>query len=53
MHLISFFLNLSRFIKEDVAQIMLLRLIEGWKKSLEPVKNVGVVLMDLIKAFNT
>ena len=55
--LIPFFENcLSAFVsayrKEYSSQNVLLRLIEGWKRNLDQSKLVGIIFMDLSKAFD-
>ena len=44
---------LCRFRKNDNAQYALLKMIENWKKQLGNGKKVGVIFMDLSKAFDT
>ena len=40
-------------VQNSNAQYSLLKMIENWKKQLEIGKKVGVIFMDLSKAFDT
>ena len=44
---------LCGFRKNHNAQYSLLKLIETWKKYLDKGEKIGVILMDLSKAFDT
>ena len=44
---------LCRFRKNHNAQYSLLKMIENWKKQLDNGEEVGVIFMDLLKAFDT
>ena len=44
---------LCGFRKNHKAQYSLLKMIENWKKQLDNAEKVGVIFMDLPKAFDT
>ena len=44
---------LCGFKKNHNAQYLLLKMIENWKKQLDNSEKVGVIFMDLSKAFDT
>ena len=50
---IKFSPNLCGFRKNHKAQYSLLKMIETWKKHLDKGEKIGVILMDLSKAFDT
>ena len=49
----KFYPYLCGFRKNQNAQYSLLKMIETWKKHLEKREKIGVIMMDLSKAFDT